>query len=387
MKINTAVYSNSGGHDINEDSYLCNAAKGLFIVADGLGGHTSGEKASAAAIEYLNENCTGGYDSGKIKELIDGANKRVFDLMSGKTTIAAAFAENGFFSYTNVGDSRVYYFRNNRLFAVSKDHSVCQAAVDAGMMSADEIRGSEDRSKLMKVLGDTEVIDINRNYPKIKMQEGDAFIVCSDGFWDYVYESEAEADLLKSDSAADWLKFMLKRHMHRSRNSGDNYTAICGIVSETDAAEPVTPPANKKMMYALIAALFIIAAALGALYLYRSNNASTDLDTEVTTVCESSDTFTDDTGDTGETDTSDTVSESEVTTESSVSESTSETTLTDESSVTSVSTSESITEEISETSGSTASSEWAVTSVGPLFPPVSSSDTFAPSTGTCVIYW
>ena len=229
MRIDTAVYSAEGGHDINEDSYLCSTEKGVFIVADGLGGHERGEAASAAVIRFFTENCTGGYDDKRIAELLKGANSCVYSLGEGRTTAAAGFAEKGMFRFANVGDSRVYYFSKGRLSAVTKDHSVCQAAIDMGTMSFSEIRGSEDRSKLLKVLGDKEELELKRKYPPIKICDGDAFLVCSDGFWEYVYETEMEIDLLKSARAHDWAKNMLKRHIRRAENKGDNYTVICGI--------------------------------------------------------------------------------------------------------------------------------------------------------------
>lgn len=231
MIIDTAVYSAEGGHNINEDSYLCSAEKGIFIVADGLGGHEHGENASAAAIKYFAENCVGGYNDKITEELLKGANRCVYSLNQGKTTVAAAFIEKGNFRFANVGDSRVYYFCRGKIAAITKDHSVCQAAVDMGTMSFSEIRGSEDRSKLLKVLGEKEDLDIKRKYPPIKITDGDAFLVCSDGFWEYVFETEMEIDLLKSQNAHDWIKNMLKRHIRRAENKGDNYTAICGIIN------------------------------------------------------------------------------------------------------------------------------------------------------------
>ncbi|MGN0675277.1 MAG: PP2C family protein-serine/threonine phosphatase, partial [Oscillospiraceae bacterium] len=229
LYIDTASYTGCGGHEINEDSFCC--AADFFAVADGLGGHINGEEASRCAIGYLKKNAHGDYSEDNVKRLLEGANSAVFRQAKGaKTTIAVLFAENGVFRYANVGDSRVYIFRNDRLLAMTKDHSVCRAAVDMGTMKFDEIRRSEDRSKLLKVLGNDDKLNVPKGYPPIQMQEGDAFLICSDGFWDYVLESEMEADLLKSDSPKKWLNYMLKRHIAAAMNKGDNYTAICGMV-------------------------------------------------------------------------------------------------------------------------------------------------------------
>lgn len=282
MIINSAKYTCAAGHEINEDSLLCSAERGVFIVADGLGGHSDGEKASLAAVDYFDENCLGGYTSERISELLESANTEVIKKGDGgKTTVAAAFTENGNFIFANVGDSRVYYFRDGKIIAQTKDHSVCQASVDMGMLRPEDIRGNEDRSRLLKVLGSEEKLNIKKGYPPIKMKNGDAFLVCSDGFWEYVYEAEMEADLLKSDSSEVWLKHMLKRHMLRAENKGDNYTAICGIIyldgSESFEAPP-EPPAEKaekskaRTSLVIIGIVAVVLAAVLSLFLLNRNN-------------------------------------------------------------------------------------------------------------------
>ena len=278
MIIDSAKYTCAGGHDINEDSYLCRSDRGIFITADGLGGHSDGEKASMTAVDYFEENCQGGYTEERITELMEGANTEVLkNGDGGKTTVAAAFVENGRFIYANAGDSRVYYFHDGKIIAQTKDHSVCQASADMGLIRPEDIRRNEDRSRLLKVLGGEERLGIKKHYPPIKIRNGDAFLVCTDGFWDYVYEAEMEADLLKSGSADVWLKYMLKRQILRAQNKGDNYTAICGIIHldegevYEDLPEPAkpqskpAPPRNdKKKPPILPIAIGVIAAAAAA---------------------------------------------------------------------------------------------------------------------------
>lgn len=301
MVINSAKYTCAAGHDINEDSCLCSPDKGIFIVADGLGGHSSGEKASLAAVDYFEEHCLGGYTNERVTELLDGANLEVLQKGDGgKTTTAAAFTENGRFIYANVGDSRVYYFRGGKIIAQTKDHSVCQASVDMGMMRFEDIRGSEDRSRLLKVLGSEENLNIKKHYSPIPIQNGDAFLICSDGFWEYVYEAEMEADLLKSDSADTWLKYMLKRHILRAENKGDNYTAVCGIiyldgsedfpktVSNAIAAE-LSPQKNKLLVPIAVGGALLAAAAIVLAVVLNGGKDAEDVTepTETTVVCES----------------------------------------------------------------------------------------------------
>lgn len=278
MNISSAKYSCTGGHEINEDSYMCSAEKGIFIVADGLGGHSGGEKASLAAIEYFKEHCCGNYTNECISDLLEGANKEVMGKGDGgKTTVAAAFVENGKFIYANVGDSRVYYFRDGKIIAQTKDHSVCQASVDMGMIRPEDIRGNEDRSRLLKVLGNDESLNIKKFYPPLKIMNGDAFLVCSDGFWEYVCEPEMEADLLKSDNSETWLKYMLKRHILRSENKGDNYTALCGIFyldgnEEFDRTVPSGEALKKDLpLVPVVAAAAAVIALIAAFFLIKRN--------------------------------------------------------------------------------------------------------------------
>jgi serine/threonine protein phosphatase PrpC len=237
MFINIAKYTSCGGHAINEDSYL--VTDHVFAVADGLGGHENGEEASATAIKCIQTYSVGDYEYDNIMKIINAANQAVLDMHSpARTTIAAAFVENDIFRYINVGDSRVYYLKNGKICAHTKDHSVCQAAVDMGTMRWEDIRGSEDRSSLLKVLGDSENLNIKKNYPEIEMEDGDAFLICSDGFWEHVYEEEMEIDLLKSDSAEKWMSHLLKRQLLRAKDEGDNYTVICGMVRQEEKTEP-----------------------------------------------------------------------------------------------------------------------------------------------------
>lgn len=269
MKIDVAHYTCRGGHSINEDSYFVGGS--VFAVADGLGGHANGEEASACAIKYIQENCTRGFDDQKILEILNGANQAVLDLNSpARTTIAAAFVERDEFRYANVGDSRVYYFRNGKLFAQTKDHSVCQALVDMGTLSAEEIRSSEDRSRLLKVLGNEKELNLKKTYPPITIQEGDAFLICSDGFWEFVYEREMEEDLKRAKSTKQWMDDMLKRQLDRAKNEDDNYTVICGRFCADGGA------GGKKTGVMAVAVLLLAAvlAAGGISYAYLKNRAA-----------------------------------------------------------------------------------------------------------------
>lgn len=258
VHVESARYSGAGGMDKNEDSLFIGG--GIYAAADGLGGHRGGAEASAAAVGYLAGQTDADFSPDGVNELMEGANNAVC-ASGGLSALAAAFVRDGVFTCGNVGDCRVYYFRSGSVLYQSRDHSVCQAAVELGEITREDIRSSEDRSRLMKALGAGKKLDLRQHCEPIMLRPGDAFLVCTDGFWQSVYEQEMAADLIKSRSAAEWLNSMLKRHLLRSHDGGDNYTAVCGMVKSgaAPAESPGTP--EKRFPLRLLISLGIAAAA------------------------------------------------------------------------------------------------------------------------------
>lgn len=238
MNIDFYSYSGRGGRPVNEDSLIC--GENYFIVSDGLGGHDNGEIASSSAVNYIAENFRSDISAQSISQLLAETDEIVRQQgKGGKATVAALFSDGDKIRIANIGDSRVYYFRKGKIIFRTKDHSVCQASVYMGEMTDDDVRKSSDRSGLFKVLGDSEPLKLPKPYDEIYPKSGDAFLICSDGFWEHLYDMEIKADLLKSENAHDWLTHMLKRLLLRSENSGDNFTAICGII-HTNETVPTT---------------------------------------------------------------------------------------------------------------------------------------------------
>lgn len=267
LRADCTYYTSAGGSDHNEDSVYC--GHGIYAAADGLGGHSGGAAASQAAVNYIANAAkrSGGVLEVGMAELFEGANTAVRKLGGGLTTIAAGALREGKFILGNVGDSRVYYFRNGRVIAQTRDHSVCQAAVELGQLTSEQIRGSEDRVKLLKVLGNFDRLELKRQPEQIPAMNGDAFLICTDGFWEHVHEREMECDLVKSDSPTEWRDRMLKRLLLRTGNSGDNYTALCGFITD----EPENPAPRKKprrfvrFLISAAAALLMIGGLIAAL--------------------------------------------------------------------------------------------------------------------------
>lgn len=250
--MDVVYYTNQGGREVNEDSLFM--TEGAYVVCDGLGGHASGEVASNCAVKVMSELCESNtpYTAELINTFYLRANQAVIALKEqALTTIVGGFVRNGIFYYQGVGDSRLYYFRDGKVYAQTKDDSVCQAAVDLGSMSYEEIRTSEDRSRLLKVLGNDPGLKIMRKYDPIIMKKGDAFLVCSDGFWEHVLDQEMTETLTQAKDAEEWLNLMLRIQYGRAKNRDDNYTVICAIVEENDATgeeHTETAPVSKNVI-------------------------------------------------------------------------------------------------------------------------------------------
>jgi serine/threonine protein phosphatase PrpC len=141
-----------------------------------------------------------------------------------KTTLVFLTLEDGQARWMHVGDSRLYHFRSGKLQTQTMDHSVSQMAVLMGDITPQEIRFHEDRNRVLRALGgDNAKADLSPIL--VTVQEEDVFLLCTDGFWEYVYEPEMEDLLQKAKDPQDWLKQMETILLSRVSGENDNYTA------------------------------------------------------------------------------------------------------------------------------------------------------------------
>ena len=141
-----------------------------------------------------------------------------------KTTMTALLIGNSRIRFGHVGDSRIYYFRNGKLMGRTMDHSVPQMEVLSGAIRPEQIRPHADRARLLRALG-------RENPPKPEfhvgtLQDGDVFLLCSDGFWEPVWEGEMLIDLSKSRTPQEWLSFMTAHIGAQMTKEQDNFSAV-----------------------------------------------------------------------------------------------------------------------------------------------------------------
>lgn len=232
--------TSKAGRKVNEDyaSFEINKEGCCCVVADGLGGHCSGEVASSSAVNkilssykskvYDRLEYLGSYLQEAQKEVLSIQNKELrFKKM--RTTLVLLLIEDYKAEWAHIGDSRLYFFRDDKIIFQTKDHSVTQALVNAGEITSEEIRFHEDRNRLLRVLGDWESFK-----PKIEatieLKSGDKFLLCTDGFWEHILEEEMEKTVCNCDSAKQWLVRMEKLLDSKIEENNDNYTAVAVFV-------------------------------------------------------------------------------------------------------------------------------------------------------------
>lgn len=232
--IQTAVYTDMGGRENNEDSVLIieKAGRVCAVVADGLGGYGGGEKASALVTEEFGENWDGMLTPEILTKLIKEAHEKIQKEQTPrcpmKSTVVTLALEPGHIVWAHVGDSRLYHFYNGRLIFQTKDHSSSQIAVELGDITTEEIRFHEDRNKVFRALGQSGAVTVEAR--DLTLAQGEhAWLLCTDGFWEYVLENEMEEALHASLSPEEWLEKMqgyLKRRLkEREQTENDNNTA------------------------------------------------------------------------------------------------------------------------------------------------------------------
>lgn len=236
----------------NEDSYDAdvNANRGLFVVADGMGGHAAGEVASLMAVQTamreladLKEIDDAGNAGNKLAEALRSANRNIHDRMLAEsdkqgmgTTASVLVLDQKRYLIGQVGDSRVYLLRDGALQQVTKDHSYVQEQVDAGFLTPEQAKYHPYSNVITRCVGASENVepDVYRGDLRI----GDVFLVASDGLTGMVDDRRIHA-LLMSRAEPDRKVHSLISEAN-GRGGLDNITAIVVHVLGPEDAPPAS---------------------------------------------------------------------------------------------------------------------------------------------------
>ncbi len=222
MQITYSTRTDVGLHrGNNEDAVRLDASLGLLILADGMGGYNAGEVASAMAVDVIaremGRQLNGDNPPRSVRDLrrimevcVSDANRAIFDAAHSKaayagmgTTLVMALLQGESLLIGHVGDSRAYRWRGGILEQITRDHSLLQEQIDAGILTPEEAAVSPNRNLVTRALGveDSVLLDVQT----FSLLPGDTYMLCSDGLSDMADCSQIAAvfaEVLPADQRA-----------------------------------------------------------------------------------------------------------------------------------------------------------------------------------------
>lgn len=247
MEIRCSAQSDVGrGRTLNEDTFAVDGERGIFVVADGMGGHGNGEVASRIVADVVHRNLApaGGRGRGAageggqvLRRALEEANRRVIETARGDSALAGMGATavvvkmgSGGSYLANVGDSRAYLLRAGRFAQLTKDHTWVREQVSAGLLSETQAMRHPFRSVVTRALGGDEEVTVD--VMPLDPQPGDLYLLCSDGLTAVLGDDEIRGHLERRGS----LSAICRRLIDAANDRGgpDNITVV--VISIEEAA-------------------------------------------------------------------------------------------------------------------------------------------------------
>ncbi len=228
----------------NEDSVYCSAEDGVFVVADGMGGHAAGEVASAIASEWIAERLCGACMTMELdqvedrfrtafveagREILRQAAENTAHLGMGTTATVLLLRADGEYIIGHIGDSRAYLVRDGAIEQVTRDHSWVQEQVDRGMITPEQAKNHPQSNIITRALG-TEAYPTPDLYNG-DVQAGDVFLLASDGLTDMVSEGRM-LTVIEEEEDPDRCVGRLVREANLAGGT-DNISALVARIGES----------------------------------------------------------------------------------------------------------------------------------------------------------
>jgi PPM family protein phosphatase len=245
LQVDIAARSHPGARSRNEDDLRFGHGGALShaVLADGAGGHRGGataadlvvrlvalqlQAAPVASVEALNAALCDAHAA--LGEQQQG--RRARERMHATVVALWVDAEQEEALWSHVGDSRLYMLRRGRVCHVTRDDSVVQQLIDAGYVSEVEARDHPRKNQLLSAMGAEETVQPHTVDEPQAIQDGDAFLLATDGWWDALDRDAIEASFAAARTADDWLALMEGHVRQAARPDQDNYSAVAVWVGD-----------------------------------------------------------------------------------------------------------------------------------------------------------
>lgn len=222
--------------EINQDCFAVDTDRGVYLVADGMGGHAAGEKASLTAVEIITDrlsNGTGDYVNGQlvdaIQNAIQEANREIINasmedsaLRGMGTTATLVVTRDNQIYVGHVGDSRAYLVRNRRIDQITDDHSIVAQLVRARAITPQEAARHPYRNVITRCLGMQ--ADVEADTQQRELKPGDRLLICSDGLSGLVSDDEMLQYVVSSQDPQVTCQELI--NLANDRGGTDNITVV-----------------------------------------------------------------------------------------------------------------------------------------------------------------
>lgn len=221
----------------NEDAYWYDGERGIFVVADGLGGHQAGEVAAAMAVKYVSTILSDAVDDElSDSEFVDALHQsfrtasleihrtgnQLKELKGMACSLIAAIVQSGYCNVAHAGDSRAYLFYNNVLSQMTLDDTPVATLVKSGYLLKEKARSHSMKNMLVKSVGGKPEIDAN--ITRFPVKPGERLLFCTDGLWGTV-EEQTIREILRDQTDLS-LACLAMIHAARENGGRDNITVI-----------------------------------------------------------------------------------------------------------------------------------------------------------------
>ena len=221
----------------NEDYYYVDGC-GLHVLADGMGGHLAGDVASKSAVDYVKNHF---YRQPQLvadmptylTTIVSEVNTHIYNLAKSHdkykdmgTTLIVAYVEDDRLYYAHVGDSRLYFYRDNQLVRLTKDHSLVEELLSAGEITPTEAQQHPQKNIITRAIGVSDKVEVDTGSQLLQPQ--DLFLICTDGLSNMLDDMHLK-NMLNQESDIEKLADGLISEANKN-GGADNITVVIGQI-------------------------------------------------------------------------------------------------------------------------------------------------------------